>query len=336
MESYFIQSIIVLSYSSFLNLVLPACDNTLRKQVKARKAYIMGINKKLSFDVNHCLAKLLEYEIDLLRGMNKILLKLEQIEKNPIPATFHAIDTAGHSYFTMENLEIFMRTWEAGIITKMDIKAIFRRLDNDCDGKISFDEYVEGFSIFGKGATKSNFEKANRGVSYEPIASRAKKENFQTPSPKKVDYEKISTKHSASIKKKADKKKISTTNPTKTTLLNMKKIVSSDIAKVFTDQLDSRNKLEEIRKNCRDIGIQKIFKFLAKEGENFICYSELIDSFKRLGINLNNEINEANYIFLLFKNYDKDLDGLLNKKDIAGMINIKQFEEKPLDEEVFK
>ena len=58
---------------------------------------------------------------------------------------YSAIDKWNCGYIDKKNLEIFMRK-NGSKATNGDCMAIIRRLDLDCDAKLSFNEFVDGLT----------------------------------------------------------------------------------------------------------------------------------------------------------------------------------------------
>ena len=79
-----------LSYSDFIQIVLPCDDNMLRAQVQRRPYSRVGRFDALPYDMEMGLVRLLQHEIDFLRRMNALI---DGLEKRPDFTTFAAYRT---------------------------------------------------------------------------------------------------------------------------------------------------------------------------------------------------------------------------------------------------
>ncbi|CAG9325661.1 unnamed protein product [Blepharisma stoltei] len=127
-----------LSLSEFTQLALPSANQLLRDLTQARPAY-----PRVSSDVEYLLMRLFETEIQVQRDMEDSRKNLaERYDFNLIDA-YRAIDVRRGSGFERAELFSFMRRHEFMVLDE-DIDAIYRRIDNDGDGIISYSEFVDG------------------------------------------------------------------------------------------------------------------------------------------------------------------------------------------------
>lgn len=125
-----------LNMQEFFNLVLPATASALRQLVLERPT------QALSFDVEFALNRLLEKEVSLQRDLEYARKELKLKADFDTSVAFRAIDTLNLNAIDREQLTAFLR--RNGINGYSEsIDAIFRRLDRDGDGKLSYIEFVD-------------------------------------------------------------------------------------------------------------------------------------------------------------------------------------------------
>ena len=120
----------ILSFHEFLNLIQ---NNTIL--IKNKKKIIINNNDGISFNIEYCLIKLIEKEIEI----NQYIINILSSISNNILDVFNKI-SSNKKYIRKEDIMNFLN------INKIDYTAnqiyeIMKRLDIDKDGKIDFTEF---------------------------------------------------------------------------------------------------------------------------------------------------------------------------------------------------
>ena len=126
-----------LSYTEFLNMILSQNNISLRKSTREK---IGSFNNKndISFEIEHCVLKLLEKEVDFIVSVNKIIFEIKEKKDFNLHNIFHLL--IGYQYITHESLTNYFNKKYVSF-TKDDINFIMRRIDLNKDGKIDFKEF---------------------------------------------------------------------------------------------------------------------------------------------------------------------------------------------------
>lgn len=137
-----------LSYSEFLNIVLPA-DAELRRQA-TQKSYgppysPIFVPKNVMLE----LGLLFESEINGLKMINVLRQELLESYDWSLKAAFRTIDTDDVGSIDRSSLVAFFRRNNIGA-TREEVSAVLRRLDKDSDGRWIFAEFAEAFHPDGK------------------------------------------------------------------------------------------------------------------------------------------------------------------------------------------
>ena len=86
-----------LSYSEFLNMIISQKNICLRKITRERIGYSNNKNN-IPYEVDHCLLKLLEKEIDFIRSISNIIKEIKEKKDFNIHNIFHLL--IGYQYKT--------------------------------------------------------------------------------------------------------------------------------------------------------------------------------------------------------------------------------------------
>ena len=126
-----------LSYTEFLNMILSQNNISLRKSTREK---IGSFNNKndISFEIEHCVLKLLEKEVDFIVSVNKIIFEIKEKKDFNIHNIFHLL--IGYQYITHESLTNYFNKKYISF-TNDDINFIMKRIDLNKDGKVDFKEF---------------------------------------------------------------------------------------------------------------------------------------------------------------------------------------------------
>ena len=82
-----------LSFTEFINGILPQDDDNLRRECASRKSYDTGKNNKLPYDIEYGVSRIFEEEINALNQINNLKAELNNyLDFSPLEA-FKYIDT---------------------------------------------------------------------------------------------------------------------------------------------------------------------------------------------------------------------------------------------------
>jgi len=125
---------------------------------------------------------LLEREIELVKTLNYFIKDLTlRYDYNPY-RSFASLDEMNLNYITLENLQNFLV--KNGIeIFNSECAAIFKRLDLDRDGRISFSEFNKVFTLTSTHSSSrtNNFLKTSTSSSFYKSPIRNEKSTFLSP-----------------------------------------------------------------------------------------------------------------------------------------------------------
>lgn len=129
-----------LSYTEFLNIVLPKTSSVLRQICTQRQSYFVAKDEVLPYEVEWALARVFEKEIDLITRAE--LLKKDLANRYDFDALdlFRAIDEERVGAVDFDLLYVFFK--RNGVsATETEILALLRRGDKNVDGKLSYSEF---------------------------------------------------------------------------------------------------------------------------------------------------------------------------------------------------
>lgn len=132
-----------LTYSNFLNAVLPVTSPALRQLATQRESYFVGRNETLPYDVEWSLSRVFDKEINAYRKIE--LLKDDLVNRYDYDGlnAFKTVDIDRLGYLDHETIYQFFQRNKI-IASDDDVLALLRRLDKDQDGRISYAEFVDG------------------------------------------------------------------------------------------------------------------------------------------------------------------------------------------------
>jgi Ca2+-binding EF-hand superfamily protein len=158
------------SYTEFLGGVLPKTDSSLRHRATRRDAYSLDEDERLPYDVEYGLVRLLEEELKSLQRTESLKRLLNLSYDYTSGRAFNALDYDAKNFLIPEDLADFSDDLGRPLDDKQ-IDAILRRLDLDLDGRVSYSEFLNGFSY---PSADLPSPRSPRRTSASPRHSRAK------------------------------------------------------------------------------------------------------------------------------------------------------------------
>eukprot|EP01022_Parablepharisma_sp_SALTPOND_P019341 TRINITY_DN3284_c0_g1_i1.p3 TRINITY_DN3284_c0_g1~~TRINITY_DN3284_c0_g1_i1.p3 ORF type:complete len:477 (-),score=73.07 TRINITY_DN3284_c0_g1_i1:6875-8305(-) len=126
-----------------MNLLLPFTNKRL-KEISLRKEATTGEVEETSFELSYGFLRLLEKELEIQRTLEEQKEVLESFPEVGVYGMFKKISGEKAQYIVPESMLKYMQKQEV-YVNHGDIHAIFRRLDKDGDGRISYLEFLDTF-----------------------------------------------------------------------------------------------------------------------------------------------------------------------------------------------
>jgi Ca2+-binding EF-hand superfamily protein len=141
----------LLSYTEFMQMVLP-CDNLmLRSEASQREPLGLDARGALSPQVERLLANFFEGEVGLHSKTDRLKTELHsRFDWNP-SSVFNFMDATHDGFLNYRNLQLFLKG-QGYFATDEELIAIIRRLDADADQKVTYQEFCETFGFQSKPA----------------------------------------------------------------------------------------------------------------------------------------------------------------------------------------
>ena len=131
-----------LSYTDFLEMVLPTCAPDLRSLACQRPNYRIAKDEFLDYDVEYALLRVLEREFSMHSQLEKLRQSLCTRFDFSCQTCFRAIDKRHERYLNYDNLTMFLT--KNGMKTEpSDILALIRRIDKKGNGVLTYMEFME-------------------------------------------------------------------------------------------------------------------------------------------------------------------------------------------------
>jgi Ca2+-binding EF-hand superfamily protein len=134
----------VLNYQEFLKIILTNNDPDLRSRVTQRETYNVDAEDYLNNQIESELAKLLALEMDLTDELKIKAEAIRYIYGFSVTNAFQTIDYLNYNYLEEEELAAYLKK-NGAYISQNDITQLISRLDKDCDGKVSFNDFSSFF-----------------------------------------------------------------------------------------------------------------------------------------------------------------------------------------------
>jgi Ca2+-binding EF-hand superfamily protein len=131
-----------LSYTDFLNLVLPNTSPALRKICTQRSSYYVSKYEPLPYEAEWALARVINKEIDFFRKIE--LLKEDLVSRYDFTTldAFKIIDADRLGYINHDSIYYFLKR-NGMFVTDDDVLAILREIDIDGTGRITYADFVD-------------------------------------------------------------------------------------------------------------------------------------------------------------------------------------------------
>jgi Ca2+-binding EF-hand superfamily protein len=338
-----------LSYSEFLNAVLPKTSPVLRSLATGRQSYYVSKYEALPYETEWALARVYDKEINYLRKVELLKEDLTMRYDWSFLEAFKLIDAERIGAIDFDSAYIFLKRNHI-IAAESDILALLRRADKDGDGKISYAEFVDALTPFDpytgssvrrsmvaeERARSSTPQRANRSA-----LSQSGIHNTTSKKPSNVDYydylsssngknrsvERASSPTRQSTYQTPKKGGLSSStyiSPSKEYKSPLKEIEESQLARALKEQADLDRDLENLKNELSlksDYNLLDAFRFFDQEGRGFITKTELRFGFNEFGL-----YPTSDECYLIMRKYDTDNDGLLRYADFAEMMTPKASE----------
>eukprot|EP00347_Sterkiella_histriomuscorum_P002829 403366641 len=131
-----------LSYSDFLQLLVPCDNNILRCQVTQREPYKVEKFQYLPLHLEQELTNLIYSEIELFRRCEDLRVDLNRRHDFSTYACFRIIDDQNEGDVNPDNIRSFIKN-NGYYPNEDEVIAIVRRLDVDADCKVNYAEFCE-------------------------------------------------------------------------------------------------------------------------------------------------------------------------------------------------
>ena len=241
-------------------------------------------NERASYDILYSIQRLFEKEIEFQRKFETYKQNFSEYFQGSYEAVFTILTGIKTEEISIENILNFFNKNSTRISTS-SLNGLFKRLDKDNDGIISYDDFLEVFKI-----TK-------------PFARLSSTKNQSQISFKQKDSIKENIYHNYEIQKSANHKK---------------NILDKGIKKLLIGLIEFEKSLENLRNSLAlriDFTIELAFHFFDKRQKGFISELDFHYGLEKLQIR-----TSANVIFLIYRHYDKDNDGILRLCDFYNML----------------
>ena len=305
----------LVSYEDFLNAVLPATHERLRLQAANRQA-----RSNLSFEVIYALCRVIERELDFLVKLEAVKADLKAQRDFSNTALFSAMDIDGDQSVSEADTALFCR--RLGVyIAENDLKAVFRRVDKDRDGLLSFREVramVESGSSVGPSPGRSSPTRSpNRSSS--PLKPSRTLDSTAAESP----YQRSTLRSSATsaLRKSLESpEKSSRAKVSESVSISKRLSYGQDdslqaVLGLFCSVLQGVEKAKTQMVAAQDFTVKGMYELLGWEDGGEVTVVQLTKAMEYLGLRPDHQ-----EIQTLFRRYDKDQDRLLQPKELLSLI----------------
>ena len=164
-----------LTIEEFFQLVLPSTCSALRNIAQSRKGVYCA-------EVDHLFVKLLQSEITYHRVSEAAKKTLVLQNDFSILECFRSVDIRNKGYIDRSGLMDFLRRHKS--VNEVDVDSIFRRLDNDGDDLLTYEEFVEDLmpsQVYGAGSGQMGSSRSSGR--FDPQGSFYQASSLRTSSP---------------------------------------------------------------------------------------------------------------------------------------------------------
>ena len=289
-----------LNYSEFLNLILND-ENVLLNKINNFPTKKFN----LSFDIEYYLCKLLEKEILLVKNLDKLLFKLKE-RKDFSTFDLFFILKEENNFVSMNKIKEIFFKYNINFNNE-DIKRIYKRIDINKDGIVSFEDLQK---IFGNDLNfNNNFNNPFTEIKYY-------NNNYNNNNNSKIIFlsENLHLRESPKRKKPIEKNYSNFS-------LNLTNFCNSPneiLLQFFNNIIQTEIDIEKLKINLTlqsDFTIENGFKLFNINNRNFITENDF-----EIGLNRINLFPSNNELKLLIKKYDLNNNGFLLFSDVFDML----------------
>jgi len=131
-----------ITYTEFLNIVLPKTSPSLRQLATSRQSYYVARYETLPYEVEWALARVFDKEINYFRKVELLKEDLALRYDFNLLEAFKLIDEDRTGNVDLDSIYLFLKRNKI-IVSESDILSLLRRCDKDGDGKLSYAEFVD-------------------------------------------------------------------------------------------------------------------------------------------------------------------------------------------------
>ena len=295
-----------LNYSEFLNLILND-ENVLLNKINNFPTK----NFNLSFDVEYYLCKLLEKEILLVKNLDKLLFKLKE-RKDFSTFDLFFILKEENNFVSMNKIKEIFFKYNINFNNE-DIKRIYKRIDINKDGIVSFEDLQK---IFGNDLNNNN--NFNNNFNNNPF-TEIKYNNINDNNNNNSNI--IFLSENLHLRESPKRK-----NPIKKNYTNFSLNLNNNfcnspkeiLLQFFNNIIQTEIDIEKLKINLTlqsDFTIENGFKLFNINNRNFITENDF-----EIGLNKINLFPNNNELKLLIKKYDLNNNGFLLFSDVFDML----------------
>ena len=327
-----------LSFKEFLPIILPLSNERTRQELVERDNYSIHTNEPLPGNTESTLAQLLIKEVEYFVNVEKELSNLLIRYDYNYPAAFKIIDTKHLNSISYDSLNAYLKKRNVKY-QGSDINAFIRRADRDLDCKISYEEFVETFSLSNvkEKIIKTRYVTPNKKVKSTISRARSankhktfvKRQDDSPPvikvslTPYKMSNENISKNSLTTSSKKLSRLLHSAANAKSASKLSsatksIKPKKKSPVYGLIQQQLDSERRIEALKQSLtlhEDFTIQRVWSVIDSKGKDAITASDLFECLKGLGLNPDREAT-----YLIFNRFLSDPDIKWRIKNIEELV----------------
>ena len=318
-----------ISFEEFLLIILSRAESDLRALVSQKDTYYIGNHDYLSYEVEYCLAKIYEKELNYIDQFVDYSIEVRKCIDFNEKRAFKLIDYLDYDLIEEKGLEHFLRK-KGFYLNKNELTSLLNRLDSDGDNLVNFKDFKEIFYL--------NNEKTHSNMEYDQsiiqpsrlnISSGGLRTSFEVSKskfPKKEDFGNLSTLTSnQTFKQTFDNINLmsslnSYTSP-KVGNKTMTNFSSGSVKKsnlVYNESIHSRNFMRSTSPKSNIIPKSrqsKIKSLLVQLLQDFIYTDSILETAKQeLILKKDFKLNE------IFKNFDIGLKGHINTQDFLNVI----------------
>mmetsp|Transcript_17367 Transcript_17367/g.31340 ORF Transcript_17367/g.31340 Transcript_17367/m.31340 type:complete len:526 (-) Transcript_17367:5392-6969(-) len=306
-----------ISKASFASLVLPRCNDVLKKLCTSRINPI-----SISYQVEFALVRLIEHEIEYLEYMERLKARLHARECDA-NACYRAINSQDVYGISRSQLSEFMKE-NCIRLHQTELDAIFNRWSSWSRTIISYSDFVSGVTpISSLVHTKSSADLHSKpSLLASPVRPNESKSRdlYSTPDRK---VSKLYTSSATGSTQRSDRSFLSpepvkmtessATSRAYTRKLEFDNDKHIEILKLFELQISKEKKLDHALRELSlrpDFSLNKAFNYFDNYKSNYLTLYDFEDTLERLGV-----FAERADVINLMQAFDSDKDGQISYTD---------------------